>query len=261
MEHLIQHFRKEEQPFIERVIEWQRDVEFRYENRLTDFLDPREQFIVSSIVGQNSELSIHSTGLFKDAERKRMIISPSYFQSSQEDFEITIFQVRYPSKFIQLRHKDVLGALLSLGINRSKFGDIKIADDTIQFAVASDITDYLLINLSSIGKSKVHLELLSNIDGIIQSADKWVENTFTISSMRLDAILATMLKISREKAKLFIQGGKVKVNWAVRESTSFELQEGDIISVSGFGRFKIIMTEGRTKKDKIRLKIGHLVQK
>ena len=49
MEHVLQHFRKEEQPFIEQVVSMMHEVENRYAPKLTDFLDPRQQFIVDSI--------------------------------------------------------------------------------------------------------------------------------------------------------------------------------------------------------------------
>ncbi|HWL27154.1 MAG TPA: YlmH/Sll1252 family protein [Ureibacillus sp.] len=261
MEHLIQHFRKEEQPFIERVMEWQRDVEYRHHLRLTDFLDPREQFIVSSIIGQNDDLSLKSYGVFDEAERRRMIICPAYMDVIPEDFQISVFTIHYPSKFLQLKHRDVLGALLSLGMNRSKYGDIKIEDNEIQFAISKEISDYVQTNLVSIGKAKIQIESLNDLNQLIQSNEKWIEKSLTVSSMRLDSILSVALKISREKSKLLIQAGKVKVNWTVRESSSFELQEGDILSVSGFGRIKLLKSEGRTKKEKIRLVIGHLEQK
>lgn len=79
--------------------------------------------------------------------------------------------------------------------------------------------------------------------------------------MRLDVIIATVANISRQKAQNLIAAGKVKVNWTIRDQTSFELQEGDVVSVRGIGRMKLIMTEGRTKKDKIRLQVGQLEQK
>ncbi|SOC35375.1 YlmH family RNA-binding protein [Ureibacillus acetophenoni] len=261
MEHLIQHFRKDEQPFIERVIEWHRDVLYRHNIRLTDFLDPREQFIISSIIGQSDELNLYSEGIFDEAERKRMIICPSYIEPNQDDFQIAIFSVNYPSKFLQLKHRDVLGSLLSLGMSRSKFGDITIEDDNIQFAISKEIAEYVETNLVSIGKAKVQLELMADFENLIQSNEKWVEKTLTVSSMRLDSILSLALRISREKSKLLIQAGKVKVNWTVRESVSFDIQDGDILSVSGFGRIKILKIEGRTKKEKIRLIIGYLEQK
>lgn len=261
MEHLIQHFRKEEQPFIERVMEWKRDVEYRHIMRLTDFLDPREQFIVSSIISQNDELRLQSYGAFEEAERKRMVIAQAYMDVANDDFEISIFTIEYPSKFLQLKHRDVLGSLLSLGMTRSKFGDIKMIDSNIQFACSGEIADYVETNLVSIGKAKIQLKQLSDVHQLIDSNEKWIEQTLTVSSMRLDSILSIALKISREKSKLTIQAGKVKVNWTVRESVSFELHDGDVLSVSGFGRIKILKIDGRTKKEKVRLVIGFLEQK
>jgi RNA-binding protein YlmH len=261
MEHLIQHFRKEEQIFIERVVGWQREVEDRFAPKLTDFLDPRERFIVSSIIGQNQDLSIMTEGAFEEAERQRLYISPSYFTPVKDDFQITIFSIHYPSKFVSLKHPDVLGALLSIGIGRNKFGDIHIENETIQFAVAQEVKDYVITNLTSIGKAKVRLDVVEDPEQFIKSQDEWIEKSFTVSSMRLDVILATVLNISRQKSQMLIQAGKVKVNWTVREQTSFDVQEGDVISARGFGRLKVIMTEGRTKKDKIRLQVGRLEQK
>ena len=261
MEHLIQHFRKDEQPFIEQVIGWQREVEDRYAPKLTDFLDPRQRFIVMSIIGQNDDLRIFTEGKFEQAERQRLLIAPSYFAPTPEDFQITLFKVNYPTKFVQLKHPDVLGALLSLGLDRSKYGDIRVQLNEVQFAVAQEVEDYIRANLTSIGKVKVHAEELNDATPVIELAEEWTEKSYTVSSMRLDVVLATVANISRQKSQSLISAGKVKVNWTIRENTSFELQEGDILSARGYGRMKVLMTEGRTKKDKIRLQVGHLEQK
>ena len=189
-----------------------------------------------------------------------MIIAPSYYTPEEEDYQITVFSVGYPSKFVQLQHPDVLGALLSLGIERSKFGDIRVAENTVQFAVAAEVSDYVRTNLTGIGKVKVHLEEVGK-QPLLQLNEEWVESSTTVSSMRLDVVVATVLNISRQKSQSLITAGRVKVNWTVREQVAFELQEGDILSVRGFGRLKVIMTEGRTKKDKIRLQMGRLEQK
>ena len=261
MEHLIQHFRKDEQPFIEQVIGWQREVEDRYAPKLTDFLDPRQRFIVQSIIQQSEDPQVFTEGVFEDAERKRMLIAPSYLQPEESDYQIEVYSLSYPSKFVQLRHPDVLGALLSIGLDRGKFGDIRLAENTVQFALATEIADYVRANLSGIGKVKVHAEVVNPGTALILNEEQWSESSHTVSSMRLDVVLATITNISRQKSQSLIQGGKVKVNWTVREAVAFELQEGDIISARGYGRMKIIMTEGRTKKDKIRLQVGRLEQK
>lgn len=261
MEHLIQHFRKDEQPFIEQVSGWQREVEDRYAPKLTDFLDPRQRFIVQSILQQSEDLQVFTEGAFEDAERKRMLIAPSYLHPEKSDFQIEVYSLSYPSKFVQLRHPDVLGALLSIGLDRGKFGDIRLAENTVQFALATEIADYVRANLSGIGKVKVHAEEVNTDTPYILNEEQWSESSHTVSSMRLDVVLATIANISRQKSQSLIQTGKVKVNWTVREAVAFELQEGDIISARGYGRMKVIMTEGRTKKDKIRLQVGRLEQK
>lgn len=261
MEHLIQHFRKDEQPFIEQVVGWQREVEDRYAPKLTDFLDPRQRFIVESVIGQNEDLRIFTEGTFEKAERQRILIAPSYFEPTEEDFQIGVYTIHYPAKFVQLRHPDVLGALLSIGLDRSKFGDIRLDENTVQFALAQEIADYVRANLTGMGKVKVHVQELSASTPLFQNEEQWVESSHTVSSMRLDVVLATIANISRQKSQSLINGGKVKVNWTVREAVAFELQEGDIVSARGFGRLKVIMTEGRTKKDKIRLQVGRLEQK
>lgn len=261
MEHLIQHFRKEEQSFIEQVSGWQREVEDHYVAKLTDFLDPRQRFIVASVIGQSDDLKYQSDGLFEDAERQRMLIYPSYFEPTKEDYQIAVFTISYPSKFVQLQHPDVLGALLSIGLERAKFGDIRVDERKVQFAVATEVADFVRIHLTGIGKVKVYVESISIDEPLILLADEWQEESYTVSSMRLDVILATILNISRQKSQALIAGKKVRVNWTERESVSFELQEGDVLSVRGYGRVKIIMIEGRTKKDKIRLQIGRLEKK
>ena len=261
MEHLIQHFRKDEQPFIEQVVGWQREVEDRYAPKLTDFLDPRQRFIVESIVQQTEEIQVFTEGVFDQAERKRMLIAPSYYEPTKADFQVAVYSINYPAKFVQLRHPDALGALLSIGLDRGKFGDIRLAENTVQFALATEIADYVRANLSGIGKVKVQVEEVSATTPFIQNEEQWVESSHTVSSMRLDVVIATIVNISRQKSQSLINAGKVKVNWTVREAVAFELQEGDIISARGFGRMKVLMTEGRTKKDKIRLQVGRLEQK
>lgn len=87
MEHLIQHFRKDEQAFIEQAIGWQREVEDRYAPKLTDFLDPRQRFIVESITSQSEDLKVFAEGVFEQPERQRLLIAPSYLAPVSEDLD------------------------------------------------------------------------------------------------------------------------------------------------------------------------------
>lgn len=257
MDSIIQHFRKDEQPFIETVIGWTREVEDTYSPKLTGFLDPRQIFILSSIV-RSSGLQFGVHGAFLEPERQRALIYPDYYEPEAEDFQVSVFGIRYPAKFMTLEHRDVLGSLMALGIDRSKFGDIRLEEGIAQFAAAEEMKDYLTANLTSIGKSKVRVEELGATDELIVIAETWKEELHTISSLRLDTLVASLVNCPRQKAAALIQNDKVKVNHVVRDQQAFEVNESDILSIRGSGRFKIMSIEGRTRKDKIRLLIGRL---
>lgn len=257
MDSIIQHFRKDEQPFIETVIGWTREVGDTYSPKLTGFLDPRQLFILESVV-RGAGLSFDSYGAFEEAERKRVLIYPDYYQPEIADYQVVIFTVKYPAKFVSLEHRDILGSLMSLGIDRSKFGDIRLKGELVQFSVADELKDYLLANFTSIGKSKIRIEELDSSDELIEMTESWKEELHIISSLRLDTVVASLINCPRQKAVALIQSDKVKVNHVIRNGQSFELNELDSISIRGSGRFKVLSIEGRTKKDKIRLLIGKL---
>lgn len=257
METIMQHFRKDEQPFIEMAIGWIREVENTYAPKLTDFLDPRQRYIIASLTG-GTDLLVEADGAFTNVERMRALIFPNYYVPEREDFGITVFSVKYPTKFLTLQHKDVLGSLMSLGLDRSKYGDIRLEDEVVQFAVASELKDYIKTNFTAIGKAKVSVIEVEEPTDLIETTEGWTESLQIVSSLRLDAVISALLNISRQKAVSYIQGDKVRVNWASQNQPAFELYESDILSIRGFGRFKVITIEGRTKKDRVRLLTGKL---
>lgn len=253
----MQHFRKDEQPFIETAIGWIREVENSYAPKLTDFLDPRERFIVESLTA-GSELLMDCYGVFSESERMRVLLYPNYYIPEQKDYDVTIFSVKYASKFVTIEHKDVLGSLMSIGLKRPKFGDIHLQDEEVQFAVATELKDYIKSNFTSIGKAKVTVSEVENREDLIVSSTTWIESMNIVSSMRVDTVLAALLSVSRQKAVSLIRGDKVRVNWTSITDPSIDLYESDILSSRGSGRFKVLAIEGRTRKDNIRLLIGKL---
>lgn len=257
MDSILQHFRKDEQPFIENAIGWIREVENLYVPKLTDFLNPRERYIVETLAN-NSDLLVSKEGAFENAERMRMLIYPNYYEPTEEDYRVTVFNINYPTKFMTLNHKDVLGSLMGLGIDRSKFGDIQIAGEEVQFAVTSELKDYMIANFTAVGKSKISISEVDEMSEWITFDETWIESTQIVSSMRLDVVVAALAGFSRQKAVALIKGDKVRVNWTSENNVAAELFEEDMLSIRGFGRFKMIAIEGRTRKDKIRLITGTL---
>ncbi|MBS4189148.1 RNA-binding protein [Bacillus sp. FJAT-49705] len=252
---IYQHYRPEEKEFIDQVLNWKNTVEADYAPKLTDFLDPREQEIVNNIIGINHDVKVNLFGGTSLAERKRALIFPEYFQCEEQDFNISLYEVIYPKKFITIEHPQVLGSLMSTGLIRGKFGDILFQEDRIQFFVTQEIEEYLCIQLESIGRANVNLKK-SPLINAIQQTDHWLELSIVISSLRLDTVISAVFNISRQKSQSLIQHGLVKVNWTSIENSAFECRKSDIISVRGFGRTKIIGIEGKTKKDKWKIAAG-----
>lgn len=252
---IYQHFRPEEKEYIDQVVHWKDYVETQYTPKLTDFLDPRQQYILGMLIGENGDVCYKLFGGSPDVERKRALIFPNYLTYEEDEFQISLFEIHYPAKFVTIGHRQVLGTLMSLGLKRGKFGDILIKDETIQFFAAKEISDYIKGNLESIGKAGVKL-VETTITNAIVSGELWGEMELTVSSLRLDAVISGIYHLSRQKSQLLIQQGLVKVNWTLTENTSFVCGVSDMISVRGHGRSKVITIDGKTKKDKWRINVG-----
>ena len=235
-----------------------KEVEDTYAPKLTEFLDPRQRFITESIVG-NSDLVLMAEGGFPDAERQRMLIYPDYYTPSKEEFQISIYEVNYPQKFVTIKHSQLLGSLMSVGIERSRFGDIQLTEEAVQFAVAEEVSEYIHVNFTQVGKVKVSVTPVLNEEEYIVVEEEWTEEMHIVSSLRLDTVVAALTNSSRAKASSLIKGEKVKVNWAMIDKQDFEVEEYDVLSIRGSGRFRIMSIEGRTKKDKIRVIIGAML--
>lgn len=255
---IYQHYRSEEHPFIDQVYSWLELVQRTYERRLTDFLDPREQEIVQSIVGQhNSDFKLELFGGAKQCERKRAVIAPFYEEITPECFELVLLEGAYHEKFISLSHRDIMGAFLSLGIDRTKLGDIIVSNGIFQFLTDETIAPYLLTNFVAVkhARLKLNRKPLSEIN---EPIDEWKPFERVVPSLRLDAVVSSIFNISRKQATLFIERGHVKVNYAIVDQLAHTLNEGDLISVRSKGRGKFIEIVGNTRKDNLKINVALL---
>ncbi|GER65538.1 RNA-binding protein S4 [Weizmannia acidilactici] len=257
MDSIYQHFRPDEKEFVDKVIAWRQYVEDAYAPKLTDFLDPRMQQIVEMIIGTQSGIRVQAYGGRPESERKRMLLFPDYFSPETQDFQIALFEVEYPSKFVSFEHKHVLGSLMSLGLKREKFGDILIRGGRTQFFIAAEYTDFIQMEFRQIGKTTVRI-VKKTLEEAISVEEEWQEKKATVSSLRLDAVLSAIYNISRQKTQMLIGRGLIKVNWKTVEDPAFQCREGDYFSVRGYGRSRMFRVEGKTKKEKWRIVAGIL---
>lgn len=255
---IYQHFRKEEYTFIDQVLSWKEEVERSYQRRLTDFLDPREQQIVEMLLGtESADLKVSQFGGGRNSERKRAILAPFYEEIKQDDHQLTLLEGTYNTKFITLTHRDVMGAFLSLGIKRQTLGDIYVNEGRLQIITTKEISPFVMTNLTSIKNATIQL-VDTSFDDLIDADSNWVENSMTISSLRLDNVLKEIYNVSRKDAVDYVKKNLAKINFKVVDDPSFLLREGDMISLRGKGRSKLISIEGKTRKNRIRALIAIL---
>mgnify|MGYP001347472213 CR=1 FL=1 len=253
---LYQHFHPSEKSFIDKADEWLQKAAYDHQVKRTDFLDPRQAFILSALANRYDAVQVTYEGGYADAERKRALVMPDYRDSSAEDAGVSLLEITSDdAKFGQLDHGDFLGAILGLGIKRDKLGDILPSEDRCHVLVASEIIDYVNANLRQVHRVNVFTSILP-LDKIAVTPVHLDEMTFTVASMRLDAIVGDVFKLSRAKALQPIQAGHCKLNWKPETNPAKELREGDVVSLKGYGRFKILAVEGETKKGRIRVKAG-----
>lgn len=250
---IYQHFRKHEHPFVDQVLSWKEQVERNFASYATDFLDPREQQIVHSIIGTTKEeIKFSLFGGFEQSERKQAILAPYYEELNEGDFEIVLLEATFPKKFMKLEHRDVLGAFMSMGIERKKLGDIIIADGIFQLFVSKDISTYVQMNLTQIKQASIQFKQKAFAD-VIKNKEAWAEQNQTVSSLRLDVLVKEIYRLSRKDAGQLIKNNRVKVNFTEVDDPSVQLIENDLISVRGHGRSKLVEIDGMTRKSKIRI--------
>lgn len=257
---IAQHYREQELEFVDKVTSIVQQVEATYSYYLTDFLNPREALICRQIAQQSNLLCFDSRDLYL-IEYSRVIIAPEYYILNEEDFEIDLLELKYNRKFNQLSHSQILGNLINqLGIQRSVFGDISISQDNIQIMVSHKMTDYFLQHIQKINRVPVKLKEI-NLSQYQANEVAYTTLDCLVSSLRLDKLIAIVLKLSRSSAVKLIEKDKVKLNYTPTLKSSEVVKVGDMISVRGYGRFIIDSHNGYSKTGKQKLIIKKLVHK
>lgn len=260
IENVKQHFRNDEQIFVEMCHDWVRNVEHRYVPYLTSFLNPRERYILKSVVGSRDDCKLSFYGGYDNAERQRALLYPPYFEVAIEDYELVLCEIKYAEKFTSLKHSQVLGSLLGSGITRETVGDIVTDGSRWQFFTEKQIATFLPSQMEKMGRVSVEVSEIP-IDQKVEPIDEWITQNIVVASLRLDALIASVYNLSRQNAKDLVSGKKVKVNWTEETRAGFEIEAEDMVSVRKFGRFQLKTTNGYTRKDNLRADIRMLTRK
>jgi len=222
----------------------------------SDFLSPSETAKACDILKKVGDISCLAFGGYTESERNMICIYPDYLDKDDVDFPISALRISYNTKFSpSLSHRDFLGSILGLGIERDKLGDIVINDNNAICFVERSIADYIVSGLEKVGRTKVDIKI-AEINEDIVSKKNMTTKSITVASLRADAVFGAVFGESRNSIQLLISSEKASINWVPVKSSSVSVKEGDVLSLKGGGRGILLSVNGETKKGRISITIG-----
>lgn len=228
----------------------------------TAFLTPAEQHAVTRTMPW-AKNAMRVDGGYLAAERARVFFLPPYLlELDEETLAACLADTRKEcliplqikgSGFRRLYHKDYLGAVLNLGIERDAIGDLCVTDTHTAVLVCDRImAEFLCENLTRVANDAVRLSRITlpeDFDG----GRKFQPITDTVASPRADSVVAALANVSREKAQAMFREGLVEIDYEPAQKTDQQLEAGCVIVIRGKGKFILRSLSEQTKKGRARL--------
>ena len=221
-------------------------------------------------------------GGYPEAERVRVVILPDYTEglvdpaalvsdpvaalcsAGLDDLADTLRDAVCPmlvkgSGFRELSHRDYLGSVLGLGLERDAIGDILIPDAHSAILLTdSRVGDFLTTQMEKVATDTVRVSRLP--EGTSLGGTRRIQPVNdTVASERLDCVVAALCNLSREKAQMAVKSGIVELDYEAVEDCSATVDAPAVISVRGYGKFAVHAFDGTTRKGRIRLVAGKYV--
>lgn len=193
-------------------------------------------------------------GGYENSERK--VLGLFFDEPCNDDFPVSpiVFRFRRCDK---LSHRDFLGALMSLGIERDSVGDILVEDGRCVVFVKNELKNYITSQIFKIGNVGVSFDEFKASD--LPQGRGEEEESYIVSSLRLDNIVAAITGLSREKTKALIMSGYVGVNFVPSQNVSQILKNETTLTIRGRGKYVLNGILGETKKGRIRISVLHFI--
>ena len=226
---------------------------------ISAFLTPREVHYARQYLTHSSK-SFFCYGGYTGAERQRIYLLPDYGEAddvgglSDYGFDADICALRViPSGYRALTHRDYMGSVLGLGIERAVIGDIAVYEDGSAVIFCDGVMcDFLAQSLVKVANDKVRTECVSR-EAVCVPPRRFADIVDTVASSRLDCIVGALCSLSREKAKVAVLTGLVEVDFECEERPDRDVVPPCMISVKGYGRFEVRSVNDKTKKGRYRL--------
>lgn len=233
-------------------------AERSYNNNIytfSNFLSESEIAEFMSIKRELSYAGITISGGIETAERCVVRFGRESDLGYDQPFPISCLIVQpLMKKFGEdLSHRDYLGALMSLGIERELLGDIMVSDKTAYILCLEHIADYIKEKLVQIRHTSVKIEITNSLPEAI--APRLDRRQLIVSSERLDAVISKLYNLSRSQAQDLFKSKKIFVNGLQCENTSYSPKPDSRISVRGLGKFIYVGMEGMTGKGRYKVNV------
>lgn len=224
----------------------------------SDFLNLNELNILHTTPKDLFPSRYETYGGYEPAERQMVAFLPDALYYDYQ-YPISVLRISPANrKFAEeLTHRDFLGGILHLGIERSCLGDLLVEDSICHVFVTDTMADFICEQLTRIRHTVVKTE---KIDGESFSFTPRLETVKgTVASVRLDTVLSVAFPLSRSRMTGLVEGGKVFVNGKLITSNGYRLKEGDIISVRGMGKLVYQGVLSETKKGRQYIQVGKYI--
>lgn len=255
---LLNHLHREEDRLIgSHILDKCEQVLKYHKTQASDFLNPYQIKILKPVVEQIADVNYKTEGGYEGAERQRLVLFPEYLFPDLVESKIQAYQLDGNFSFQQLGHRDFLGALMGLGIQRKVIGDILVHSDFAQIITAVEVEDIIELKLKKVHQVPVEVTKIEQ-ENIVKTVQHEKEILTTVASMRLDSVASSGFGDSRNKMTRDIENGKVKLNWKVISDPAAEVEFGDLISVRGRGRVEVAENRGISNKNRIKLTLKRL---
>lgn len=232
------------------------------------FLTPEEARYVTLVLQEKRAATKGVLfGGYEDAERRRLFVLPDYLSDMDgepydklreyfpDELSSAVKAIRIKgSGFRELSHRDYLGALLALGIERCSMGDIVVEGKHSAIVFCTDkMFDFLMVGIDRIGADKVTVEEFCPAPDFSPTRESMPIRD-TVASNRLDCVVGALTNLSREKAQTLIKSGLCEVDYLAEQRVDFELKHLPCtLTLRGYGKYRVISFDGETKRGRLRL--------
>ena len=222
----------------------------------TPFLGLSEQQVFHAVAKDVSYAGYDMNGGSPICERKIIRFGNQDNLGYDEPYPITHMELRpVTPKFAEnLTHRDFLGAIMNLGIERSTIGDIFLQEQGAILFCHENIAEYIIDNLDRVKHTNIKCRIPKG-EAVLEVA-KPRPVSLTVASVRIDGVIAKLYNISRNNSQDLFRAGKVFVNGILVEDTGYRLKESDAVTVRGYGKFLYYGQTGMSKKGKDRVEVG-----